>query len=164
MITNCPHCGQKVRVSNPGKYRCPACKEIFEHSAKEADLPVHDHEHDDQYVEVPGYQQDAAFNDDPRADEGNDLYIDPEEAATACETCGRPGSSQICKSCGQFVCNSCVNREFEEDLCPACLKKRERDEAIGSVMPGGVFSPAPETFLGKIKGIFAQQIPDKITT
>jgi hypothetical protein len=163
MITSCPHCGQKVRVSAPGKYRCPSCKEIFEHSAEEAQPPATDHDHDhdrghdheqnDLYVEMPGYQQGDGFGDGEDSPEENDLYIDPEEAATACETCGRPGSTQICKSCGRFVCNSCVNREFEEDLCPACVKKRERDEAIGSVMPGGIFSPAPETFLGRLKGI-----------
>ncbi len=122
MITNCPNCGQKVRTGKPGKYRCPACSKIFEPDSQSFQ------EKDSQAEDMEGSfdQNGSPSTDISQSLDQSGLYIDSEEAARACETCGRPGSENICKYCGKFVCTACVNRDTGHDACPLCLSKLQR--------------------------------------
>lgn len=162
MITNCPHCGQKVRTEKPGKYRCPSCHDLFE--INQADFSP------DQLQ--PEQDLDTFFSSDTIDNETDpnteaDLYIDQEEIASSCETCGRPGAESICKLCGAFVCSTCVHRHDEQGICPVCVDKLEKTDT-GSY--GGATSLSPPSFLSsffpKLKkillepsGFFSEPMP-----
>lgn len=145
MIINCPNCGQKVRTGKSGKYRCPSCKNIFDFD---------EHTHQEVYIEQEVEDESTENYSD---DDQSDLYIDIDEAAQSCETCGRPGSENICKYCGQFVCSACVNKDTGYDACPACLDKLQHQTAEhysgkdSGISSSGFF----ESFFPKLKGVLS---------
>ena len=147
MVTKCPHCGQKVRIGDPGKYRCPSCREIFETEAGQGAGDEYP-ESGALYVEVPAFESSLP-------QDNSDLYVDQTELETACENCGRPGSQQVCRSCGKFVCTDCVGRQLDEGLCPQCINdskngllSAEAGADAGISAPGFI-----ESFVPRLKGV-----------
>jgi hypothetical protein len=153
MVTQCSHCGQKVRVNNPGKYRCPSCNKIFEHSdssaSSEDSIVIEDG--DNIYVDVHGYPP-------PQQNDSDDLYIDSEEAATACETCRRPGATDVCKECGNFVCTTCKLVEDDQTYCPSCADKLARHQAMGYDSEStGINTPGfVDSFVSRLKAVLLE--------
>lgn len=169
MITTCPHCGQKVRVGKPGKYRCPSCSKVFlggfdpiltlpgdepEDSISQAG---HDHNH-------PRHER-----PDRSGSDENDLYIDSKEAASACETCNRPGATNVCKSCGAFVCNECAVKEEGSPLCPRCYVKQQKEQELGADAIEDINAPSfINSFVPRLKSVlfspsnfFSRPIPNE---
>lgn len=151
MITSCPHCGQKVRIGKSGKYRCPSCSKIFLGEFE----PVESQPGDDPFGEVDEtVHHDHPGEPKPSAVDGNDLYIDSEEAASACETCRRPGATNVCKKCGAFVCDSCATKEEGKPLCPRCYVKQEKEEALGKDAVEDINAPSfINSFVPRLKSV-----------
>jgi hypothetical protein len=92
MITTCPLCKNKVKVGDPGHYRCPHCTTVFEFNESGT-------------VAVEGAVAAPISPEQP-----------PETASATgpiCERCHHLQASEVCAECGAFVCSQCAGQTSE---------------------------------------------------
>ncbi len=134
MITDCPHCGQKVKVNEQGLFRCPHCTGVFRQT-EPVTAPA--------AVETP--EQPAPASPEIASSE----TTPPSTDTPLCERCRRYAATEICSDCNLFVCTACSYRD-DKGLAHCNVHRYSlppaNEPAFGEMLRGTILAPAA-TFL-----------------